>query len=145
MDRIKAQAAKFWQLLFAPETAATYQKAITLTGQIFRESGLLIWLTICLVLVLMEWFYQNATQAGQKARAWIDHQQAADAGPDHMASGFGKALLAAGQNSLTYTLGQAKAQLGLPIAAKPALEAAAPPPLPVRSAVAGVVIPPVED
>jgi hypothetical protein len=126
MDRLKTQAAKLWQLLFAQETAATYQKAITLTVQILKESGLLLWLTICLVLVLFEWFYKNATQAGQNARAWISHQQAEDTSPDRIASGFGKALLVAGQNSLTYTLTQAKEQLGLPIEPQSALKPAAP-------------------
>ncbi len=131
MDRLKTQAAKLWQLLFAQETAATYQKTLTLTVQILKETGLLLWLTICLVLVLFEWFYKNATQAGQNVRTWINHQQEENTSPDHIASGFGKALLTAGQNSLTYTLTQAKEQLGLaiepqPIEPKPTPEPAAP-------------------
>jgi hypothetical protein len=125
MDRIKTQAAKLWQLIFAAETASTYQKAITLTGQILKESGLLLWLTLCLVLVFFEWFYKNATRAGQNARAWISHQQSEETSPDQIASGFGKALLEAGQNSLSYTLTQAKEQLGLPIPPTSSLEPAA--------------------
>ena len=132
MDRIKAQAARLWQLLFAPETAETYQKATALTGQIFRESGQLLWLTLCLILVLFEWFYKNATQAGHSARTWINHQQEGDSSPDRIASGFGKALLTAGQNSLAYTLEQAKDQLGLSITT-PALDAATPLTLPKQA------------
>ena len=141
MDRLKTQAAKLWQLLFAQETTATYQQTLTLTGQILKESGLLLWLTICLILVLFEWFYKSATQAGQNARAWINHQQAEDASPDRIATGLGKALLTASQNSVAYTLMQAREQLGLPIETQPLLAPATPVASPVPTANAAIIAP----
>ncbi|NJL67370.1 MAG: hypothetical protein HC894_12415 [Microcoleus sp. SM1_3_4] len=50
-NQISTQANKFWQLVSAPNTRSTYQQAIAITGQILREAALLIWLTLCFVLV----------------------------------------------------------------------------------------------
>lgn len=129
MERIKTQADKLWKLLSNPDTFATYQKALQVTWDILRETGLLVWLVICLVLVVFEWFWKTAVGSGRRFRAWFDGIQGSS---DQLASEAGKALLTAGKNSLDYTLSQAKTQLGLPVEVEPAPTAiAAGPPAPV--------------
>lgn len=112
MERIKAQAAKLGQLLSKPETFAAYKNVVTLTWDILKETGLLLWLVICLVLVVFEWFWKFSVGAGQGARNWVNSLEGSS---DQLASETGKALLAAGKNSLDFTLTQAKSQLGFEI------------------------------
>lgn len=120
MERIQSQAARLWQLIFASETAATYQKALGLTWDILRESAQLIWLVLCLVLVLGAWLYDTAIQTGRDLRNWYDQLgQTADAEDGSVVNSTGKALLEAGQTSAGFLLSQAREQLGIDPPPKP--------------------------
>ncbi len=129
MDRLKAQAAKLVQLLLAADTFAAYQKALQITWEIIKETALLIWLVICLVLVLGDWFWKTATQLGQSTRSWFTNMQ--EVSSDQVATETGKALLTAGSSTINFTLNKAREQLGLPIPEEPpAPVEVTPPPAP---------------
>lgn len=148
MDRIRVQSAKLWQLLTAPDTFDSYKKVVLLTWDILKEAGILIWLVLCLVLVAFEWLWKTAFGTGQNFRNWVNQLEGTG---DQAASEAGKALLSAGKNSLSYTITQAKTQLGLPVAVQsepevavtpappsPAAAPAAPPPAPKAPSVAKI-------
>lgn len=136
MDKIKAQADKLWQLISNPSTGAAYQQTLALTWTILKETGLLLWLIICLVLVLGDWFWQYSFTTGQNTRTWLNQLQTksaiATANGEGEASGgnfwseTGKSLLTAGQSSVNAALSTAREQLG--IAAPPAPAPTAPAP-----------------
>ena len=111
-QQISSQANKFWQLLTAPGTLDTYRQAVNLTWSILKEAALLIWLVLCLVLVLGDWFWEKSVGLGRQTRMWVSGLQTVNT--DQMASSAGKAIVSAGKNSLTYTIAQAREQLGLP-------------------------------
>lgn len=116
MERIQAQAAKVLQLITSADTFATYQNAVAVTWRILVEAALLVWLTICLVVVVFEWGWQTSVGVGRQARTWWESTLSSTEGSgDRVASEAGKALLTAGKNSLDFTITQAKSQLGLPI------------------------------
>jgi hypothetical protein len=113
MNRIQIQAAKLWQLLSAPDTFASYKKAALMTWDILRETLILLWLVVCLVLVVAEWFWSTSIKAGRGVRSWFNNLEGTDT--NQLASETGKALLLVGKNSVDYTLSQARVQLGFPL------------------------------
>lgn len=145
MNKIKAQADKLWQLLSQPATGAVYQQVLAVTWAIIKEVGLLLWLTLCLVLVVGDWGWKYSYELGQKARTWITDLQtkpkASEAiasqepvSPEEFWKKTGQSLLAAGQKSVATVLDTAKSQLDLDLpvvaiaepVAKPAPTAPAP-------------------
>ncbi len=129
MDKIKAQANQLWQLISNPSTANVYQQTLALTWSILKETALLIWLTICLVLVLGDWFWKYSFTAGQNTRVWLQELQTKSTTAETAASSgnfwseTGKSLLAAGQTSVNTALNTARTQLGMeapPIPTPPA-------------------------
>lgn len=113
MDRVKSQAAVVSRLLFAPETASSYQKVLVLTGQILKEVALLLWLLICSIFVLIAWIGETAISSGQSARDWWQAQQNSSADGNQTAAATGKAILDVSQNGVGFLLNQAREQLGL--------------------------------
>jgi hypothetical protein len=146
-NQISAQANKLWQIVSAPDTVGTYQKTIAVTWQILKETALLLWLVICLVLVLFDWIGSTAVQLGQQAKDWFNNLQ--DSSTDQMASEAGKSLLEVGKTGITSAVALAREQLGMPdkpAAPTPAPSAAskpapAPAPAPVPSAPPAVASP----
>ncbi|MCU0548634.1 MAG: hypothetical protein MUC48_04730 [Leptolyngbya sp. Prado105] len=116
MEKIQAQFAKLLKLLTASETYGTYQSALTMTWTILRETALLGWLVICLVLVVSDWFWKVSVGAGRTTREWFNQLEGSS---EQIASETGKALLNAGKSSLGYTLNQARAQLGFEMPPEP--------------------------
>jgi hypothetical protein len=111
-NQISSQATKLWQTVSASSTANTYREAATVTWAILRETGLLLWLILCLGLVAFDWFWTNSIDTGRRARAWwntIDEPST-----NRIASETGRAILAAGRSSMAFTLAQARESLGLP-------------------------------
>lgn len=125
MDRIQAQAAKLWHLLVASDTAATYQKTIALTWAILRESAVLAWLLLCLVLVSVDWFWNRSVQTGRNVRIWYSSFDETSA--NSFLSAAGQAVLSAGEAGASYVLTQAREQLGVENALEPAKPIAAKP------------------
>ncbi|MEO1620452.1 MAG: hypothetical protein AAFU53_05385 [Cyanobacteria bacterium J06632_3] len=115
MDRIQLQASKLWELLFAEETAQTYQNTLNLTGTILKESAQLIWLIICSVFVFGAWFSDASVKTGNSLRTWLNEQSnpTATGGEKKDLAATGKSLLDSGRTSAAYLLAQAREQLGL--------------------------------
>lgn len=115
MDTIKEQASKVSQLIFATDTAGTYQKALSLTWAILRETALLVWLVICLVFVGGEWLWNTAIELGKKGRIWYESLGEKKAAPGEAQSleSIGKSVLSAGESGAAFLLYRAKQQLGI--------------------------------
>jgi len=133
VEKIKGQAGKVGELIFAAETGATYKKTITLTWSILRETGVLLWLVVCLVFVGAEWFWQKSILLGQSARAWYEGLQASSETESKSATEIGQSALSAVGTGAGTLLYQAKKQLGIdaePPAPKPQKPQVEPPPAP---------------
>lgn len=113
MEKLKGQAAKVSQLLFSTETSATYSKAIGRTWEILRETGILLWLVICLVFVGAEWFWYTAIRLGHQGRAWYEALQTPSPGGAKSASQIGQSLLLSLSSGTETLLYRAKQQLGI--------------------------------
>ena len=110
MDQIQLQASKLWDLIFSEETGETYQKTLSLTGTILKESALLIWLIICSV------FGDASMKTGNGLRTWIERQNNPSLAPAEDKKPLaetGKALLANGRSGFDNFLNTAREQLGL--------------------------------
>lgn len=115
MDKIKQQANTVSQLVFSPDTGQTYKKTLLLTWNILRETGILIWLVICLVFVGGEWFYRNSVQLGRSARNWYNNLGETEGKSEaEAATSTGEALLTSVQSGTAYLLSRARQQLGIP-------------------------------
>ncbi len=115
MDRIQLQASKLWDLLFAEDTAATYQTTLNLTGTILKETAQLIWLIICSFFVFGAWFSDTTVKAGKSIRDWVDTQTSgtASAVEKKPLADTGKSLLETTRTGIIYLLDQAREQLGI--------------------------------
>ena len=116
MDRIQTQASKLWDILFDEETAQTYQNALSLTGDILKESAQLIWLVLCSFFVFGAWFGDASMKTGKGVRDWVDKKDAILPNPDTpkvSASQKGKSLLESSRESAANLLAKAREELGL--------------------------------
>lgn len=109
---ISVQANKVLKTLSDPATASAYQQAGAVTWTLIKETGILLWLVLCLALVAFDWFYNTAVSSGRNFRGWFDNLDQPDT--NRIASEAGRALLSAGKNSLNYTIAKARVQVGLP-------------------------------
>ena len=125
MDKIKEQANRVFELVFTGDTAQVYQRTLTRSWDILRETGILIWLVICLIFVGGDWFYRNSVQLGSQTRAWYqqvtESSGASGEGPSPSVGSTGQALLDSLKSGALYLLAQARQQLGItaPTAAPP--------------------------
>ncbi|HEY9646555.1 MAG TPA: hypothetical protein V6C88_09310 [Chroococcidiopsis sp.] len=110
--QISAQATKLWQVLSASSTLETYKQTITVTWQILKETALLLWLVVCLVLVAYDWIGTTAVLTGRRLKTW--YAQLQNANTDQLASQTGQTLLQVGKTSFASTVALAREQLGLP-------------------------------
>lgn len=124
MDRIQVKASELWDLLFADQTAETYQKALNLTGTIIKEFAQLIWLIICSVFVFGAWFSDTSVRAGKSIREWVAQSSSEDSLPTNSQSVAekGKSLLDQVRTGIVYLLNQAREQLGIDPEEMPAIE-----------------------
>ncbi|PZO54537.1 MAG: hypothetical protein DCF15_11640 [Phormidesmis priestleyi] len=115
MDRIQLQASKLWDLLFAEDTATTYQTTLNLTGTILKEIAQLIWLIICSFFVFGAWFSDTTVKTGKSIRDWVDTQASgtASAVEKKPLAETGKSLLETTRTGIIYLLNQAREQLGI--------------------------------
>lgn len=127
--QIQTQASKLWQTITAPTTAETYQKTGTLTWTILKETGYLLWLVVCLVLVLGDWFWKFSYSAGFRFRNWINNLDQPRSPSGDVWGETGKNLLEVSKTGLAKAIATAREQLGME--APPAsLEVPAAAPLP---------------
>jgi hypothetical protein len=123
VEKIKTQAGKVSELIFAADTGATYQKTLILTWKILRETGLLLWLILCLVFVGGEWFWKTSIRLGHKTRNWYEELQTPTVEESKSATEMGQSALNALSSGAETLLYKAKKQLGIdaePPAPKPA-------------------------
>ncbi|MEL6327418.1 MAG: hypothetical protein AAFQ61_11010 [Cyanobacteria bacterium J06626_23] len=113
MEKLQTQASKLWQLLFAPETADTYQKMLALTGTILKETALLLWLLFCSIFVLGAWLGKTGLAWGRDTRSWLDAQSQAEGESGEKAAATGQAIMEVGQTGAYFLLDKAYEQLGL--------------------------------
>jgi cytoskeletal protein RodZ len=113
MDKIKDQASRVNRLVFSANTGATYKKTLTLTWDILRETGILLWLTICLVFVGIEWFWKNSVALGRQARDWYEDFNQPSVGEPKSAEAMGQSALAAVSAGTESLFSQARKQLGI--------------------------------
>ena len=134
MDRIQTQASELWDIIFSEETAATYQKALNLTGTILKEAAQLVWLIICSFFVFGAWVGDTSVRAGQSIRTWVDQQgspSGASTGNPSVAE-KGKSLLDTGRVGIAYLLDQAREQVGMEPASVPTIAPASKPSKPAQ-------------
>jgi len=67
---IQSQAAKLLKILTSATTLETYKQALSLTWTILQETGRLLWLVACAVLVGFAWLLGTSLWAGKTFRAW---------------------------------------------------------------------------
>jgi hypothetical protein len=138
--QIQAQAKKLWGLVSSPETAGTYQKTGALTWTILKETGYLLWLVICLVLVFGEWLWKTGYGAGYRFRSWINDLERPTLSAELPSSDVtaaqlsttGKNLLNAGKTRLLKAVETAREELGIERVTSP-LEVTPPPATPPAS------------
>jgi hypothetical protein len=111
MNRVNEQVNVLKQLLTDSKTYGTYQAVGQTTWNILVETGLLVWLILCLTLVFFEWFWKLSVGSGRTFRNWFDNLQGSS---DEIAAETGKTIILAGKNGLDFVISSAKKQLGLP-------------------------------
>lgn len=111
-NQISSQATKVWQLVSDSNTVNSYKQALDVTWLILKETGILLWLVICLVLVAFDWFWANSIHLGRQTRNWWENLEHRDT--NRLASEAGQTLVSLGKTGLAFTLAQAREQLGLP-------------------------------
>jgi hypothetical protein len=119
-NQISSQASKVWKTVSDPATVDTYKQAGNLTLAILRETGILLWLIICLGLVAFDWFWANSIAAGQRTRTWVNNLGAQ--GTQGMAVEARKTIVSVSKTGLASAIAQAREQLGLPEKQQPVLE-----------------------
>jgi hypothetical protein len=110
-NQFLVQLSKLKQLLAAPNTLAAYSQVLVVTYNILKESLVLAWLTICLVLVLFDWMSTRAISTGKRSKELLGNLK--EVKSEEFASETGKSILSAGKAGLAYTISQAREQLGL--------------------------------
>ncbi len=138
-NQISAQATKLWQVLSASSTLETYRQTINVTWQILKETALLLWLIVCLVLVAYDWIGTTAVLTGRRLKGWYGQLQSANT--DQLASQTGQTLLQVSKTSFASTIALAREQLGLP--EKPPLPEPEPAPEPTPAPVPAPVPEPI--
>ncbi len=115
MDKIKEQANLVSQLVFSSETGDIYKRTLTRTWDILRETGILLWLVICLTFVGGEWFYRTSVKLGRNTRTWYEGLTSKDttAADGQPMQATGQALVGSVQSGTAYLLTQARRQLGI--------------------------------
>ncbi|TVP67818.1 MAG: hypothetical protein EA342_07635 [Leptolyngbya sp. LCM1.Bin17] len=154
MDKIKEQANQVSQLVFASDTGELYKKTFIRTWEILKETGILVWLVICLTFVGAEWFYRSSVGLGRNARVWYNGLgEKTEKSEAQSAASTGQAVLDTVQSGATYLLSQARKQLGLkdseplptaPAPSQPAVDSSPPAPAAVKVEPAAVAEPELE-
>ncbi len=114
-NSVQTQASKVWQTLTAPETAATYAKAGTLTWTLLKDIGYLIWLVLCLGLVAGEWIWKTGYKTGWEVRDWVNNLDKPKVETVGISAEAGATLVESLKAGLNNALIAAKTQLGMEV------------------------------
>ncbi|GEM_PF-821088 len=110
--QLSDQADKVWGILTDPNTTSTYTQTLDVTWKIIRETGSLLWLTLCLGLVGVDWFWTRSIGAGRNFRMWLETMEKPSS--DKVTAEAGKAIASVSKNGVSYVVSAARKQLGLP-------------------------------
>ncbi len=110
--QLSDQADKVWEILTDPNTTSTYTQTLDVTWKIIRETGNLLWLTLCLGLVGVDWFWTRSIGAGRSFRSWLETMEKPSS--DKVTAEAGKAIASVSKNGVAYVVSAARKQLGLP-------------------------------
>ncbi|MGK7911929.1 MAG: hypothetical protein AB4050_10690 [Synechococcus sp.] len=112
-NKIQPQLQKLWNVVSKEETRNTYIGAISVTAEIAKETAILGWYLILLLLVgsdSLVLFSRKTVHNVRQLVGGLDNSKSVN----DIASDTGKALATAGQGAVSSLLSQARTQLGLP-------------------------------
>lgn len=112
-NKIQPQLQKLWNVVSKEETRQTYITTISVTAEIVKETAILGWYFILLVLVgsdTLVMFSRKTVHNVRQLVSGLDNSKSAN----DIASDTSKALVTAGQGAVSSLLSQARTQLGLP-------------------------------
>ena len=112
-NKIQPQLQKLWNVVSKEETRKTYVETISVTAEIVKETAVLAWYFILLVLVgsdTLVIFGRKTVHNVRQLLSGLDNSKSMN----DIASDTGKALATAGQGAVSSMLSQARTQLGLP-------------------------------
>ncbi len=113
MDRIKQQSSRVGELITSADTRATYAKTLTLTWDILRETGILLWLVVCLIFVGTDLFWKVSVGLGFKARTWYENTKGSSNEEPKSFGEISKSVAASLGSGTETLLHQARQQLGM--------------------------------
>jgi hypothetical protein len=108
---IQSQAAKVWKLLTDTATLETYKQALGLTWTLLQETGRLLWLLVCAILVGFAWLLGTSLWAGKAFRTWTTQLEQPSSEP--LLDKVGKGIITASKTSVNLALTTAMEQLGI--------------------------------
>lgn len=111
---IADQFSLWFKTVFSQETATTYNKTFQVTLSILKETGKLLWLVLCFGLVLFQWIVDSSQQLWQESKTWYGSIE--EPKGEHLWEALSKVVSETSRSSVAVALGQAREQLGLPIA-----------------------------
>jgi hypothetical protein len=104
----------WFKTVISQETATTYSKTFQVTLSILQETGKLLWLVLCFGLVLFQWIVDSGKQLWQDSQAWYGSIK--EPKGEHLWEAISKVVSETSRSSVAVALGQARGQLGLPVA-----------------------------
>jgi hypothetical protein len=125
--QIQTQANKLVKTITDPSTASTYKQTLAVTWTILKETGYLLWLVVCLVLVFGEWIWKTGYRTGWNFRGWVNSLNTEKPSADQVLSETGKSLLEVGKSAAASAIAAAKNQLGIENKPDPPLVMSSPP------------------
>ena len=112
-NKIQPQLQKLWNVVSKEETRQTYLDTISVTAEIVKETAILGWYFVLLVLVGSDTLVMFGRKTVHNVRQLVSGLDNSKSMND-IASDTGKALATAGQGAVSSMLSQARTQLGLP-------------------------------
>lgn len=105
------QANQLWKTVSEPDTAQTYKSTFAITWKILKDLVHLVWLTLCSVIVIVDWLSRTSTRLFNWIKKTIHSLQ--NQSPEDLAFNTKQALLSASQGVLRNTVANARKELGL--------------------------------
>jgi hypothetical protein len=121
-EPLRNQINSWWRTVSSEETLNTYQNTLQVTWNILRETAGLIWLFLCLGLVFFDWFRDTAIGSGRQLKTWIDALP--EPKVEHAWSEVVSQSKSVSQVGTSRLLEQARGQLGITAAPRPATQPA---------------------
>ncbi|MEO0355565.1 MAG: hypothetical protein AAF268_12145 [Cyanobacteria bacterium P01_A01_bin.3] len=112
-NKIQPQLQKLWNVVSKEETRKAYIDTIAVTAEIVKETAILGWYFILLVLVGSDTLVMFSRKTAHNVRQLVSGLDNSKSVND-IASDTSKALATAGQGAVSSLLSQARTQLGLP-------------------------------